>query len=203
MTATMVYQYMRNVTPELAEEFLTFKSKEVDMDCTITVEEVVMEHSRRERVMQGSERYKSINEGVDCKQKKAGLIKEENDQTESKSGLIDMKSPGFNLLDLLAKTVAKVNAMETVERVDENKKFKQEDRSYETMTASIVYHYMHKVTPNLAETFLTIIKSEEVDMKCSISVEEVVRVYRSKKVVREYERYNKDCSKVKCGLRPT
>ena len=40
-----------------------------------------------------------------------------------------MTEPGFNLLATLAKTAAKVNAMETVDRFDENKKFKQENKS--------------------------------------------------------------------------
>ena len=93
-----------------------------------------------------------------------------------------MPGRAFNLLDTLAKSNARVNAMETEHRDDENMKPKQEDQSDETtMTASIVYLYMRKVTPKMAEEFLTIIKSEEVDMKCNISVEEVIRI-------REYSR---------------
>ena len=93
--------------------------------------------------------------------------------------------------------------METEHRDDENMKPKQEDQSDETtMTASIVYLYMRKVTPKMAEEFLTTIKSVEVDMNCNISVEEVVREYsRSKKAVQECERF-KDCSKgIKCKVK--
>ena len=60
-------------------------------------------------------------------------------------------------------------------------------KAEEIMTASIVYHYMLQVTPELAERFLAIQKSE-VDISCTISLEEVVRKYRkSKKVVQGKE----------------
>ena len=179
VTASIVYDYMCKVTPKMAEEFkISIKSEELDMSCNITLEEVVRECSRRK---------KAVQECVDCKsiEEKAGLCKEEND---SKSG--------FNLIDmLLAKSVAKVNAMVTEQRIDENKKFEHVDKSNEAMTASIAYHYMRKVTPKLATSFLTIMKPDEVFMNCTITVEEVVRgYYSSKEAVQDCVRI-KHCSK--------
>jgi len=80
----------------------------------------------------------------------------------------------INIMDLLAKSVAKINAME-----DTNvRKRKLENEMPITAatcpdTAAIVYHYLRGVSPSLASTFLDI--NPDMNMECNVTLEEVVQ----------------------------
>ena len=70
----------------------------------------------------------------------------------------------FNIMILLAQSVAKINAMD-----DLNVK----KRKLDTETVAIVYHYLREVSPSIASTLLDI--HPDADMDCNITLEEVVQ----------------------------
>ena len=60
---------------------------------------------------------------------------------------MEESKPCFNIMNLLAQSVAKINALD-----DLNVK----KRKLDTETAAIVYHYLQAVSPSIASTLLKI-----------------------------------------------
>ena len=84
---------------------------------------------------------------------------------------------GFNIMNLLSKSVVKINAME--ERNVRKRKHESKIPSATSKcpdTASIVHHYLRGMNPLLATTFLDI--HPDVDMDCNVTLEEVVEKWR-------------------------
>jgi len=109
----------------------------------------------------------------------------------------------FNIMNLLAQSVAKIEAMDELDVKNPKLKIKL-PRTVDT--ASIVYHYLRVVSPEVAALLLDI--HPEVDMKCAITLVEVVQEWkkiRDNKAVLNVTKYedgvkdkvgiNKDCTK--------
>ena len=84
---------------------------------------------------------------------------------------------GFNIMNLLSQSAAKINAMEDMNV--KKGKFKNKMPSTATRcsdTVSMVYHYMRGVNPSLASTLLGI--HPNIDMDCKVTLEEVVQKWK-------------------------
>merc|ERR1719376_1700390 len=84
---------------------------------------------------------------------------------------------GFNIMNLLAQSAAKINAMDDKLNV---KKTKFEAKMSKTAkcqdVVSIVYHYLQGVSPSIASLLLDI--RPDVDMNCTITLQEVVQEWK-------------------------
>ena len=84
---------------------------------------------------------------------------------------------GFNIMNLLAQSAAKINAVEDMSVKKRKREIKMPSTAAKLLdTASIVYHYLLGVSPSLASTLLDI--HPDVDMDCNVTLEEVVEKWR-------------------------
>ena len=81
-------------------------------------------------------------------------------------------------MDLLAKSAAKINAMEDKEVKKTEADSKLRSAAMGPDEASIIYHYLQKVRPSIASSFLAI--HPEIDMDYNITLEEVVQEWKRK-----------------------
>jgi len=119
---------------------------------------------------------------------------------------MEQSQTSFNIMNLLAQSVAKIEAMDELDVKNPKLEIKVPRTARCTDTASIVYHYLRVVSPELASLLLDI--HPEVDMECTFTLEEVVQEWKmtgdNKAVlhVTKYEdsakekvKINKDCTK--------
>jgi len=145
---SIVYHYLRGVSPSIASLLLDIHP-DLDMDCTITLEEVVQVW----KLTGDKGAVSSLSKHKDeCKEK-------------------------ANLTELLAQFSAKINAMDDESDVKKKKFEIKMSRSAKCQdVASIVYHYLRGVSPSIASLLLDI--HPEVDMDCTITLEEVVQQWK-------------------------
>ena len=90
---------------------------------------------------------------------------------------MEKSTTGINIMNLLAKSVAKINAMEDINV--KKKKLESKIPSNATKcpdTAYIIYDYLRRVSPSIASSFLNI--HPGVDMDCFLTLEEVVQEWK-------------------------
>jgi len=89
---------------------------------------------------------------------------------------MEKNKSGFDIMNLLAQSVAKINAMEELE----GKRTELENKMLKTAkcrdVVSIVYHYLRGESPSIASLLLDI--HPDVDMDCTITLEEVVQEWK-------------------------
>jgi len=102
-------------------------------------------------------------------------VKMKNDGIKEKDVVVAMEKsePSFNIMNLLAQSVAKINAMEDLNLKKRKLETKMPSTSTCLDTAAIVYHYLRVVSPSIASALLDIYP--EVDMDCTITLDEVVQ----------------------------
>jgi len=106
---------------------------------------------------------------------------------------MEKNKSGFDIMNLLAQSVAKINAMEELE----GKRTELENKMLKTAkcrdVVSIVYHYLRGESPSIASLLLDI--HPDVDMDCTITLEEVVQEWKltgDKGAVSSLSKYNHD-----------
>ena len=85
---------------------------------------------------------------------------------------------GINIMDLLAKSVAKINAMEDKDVKKSNLESKLPSTEMSPEVASIVYNYLRGVSPTIASSLLDI--HPKIDKNYDITLEEVVQEWKIK-----------------------
>jgi len=89
---------------------------------------------------------------------------------------------GFDIMNLLAQSAAKINAMEDPKVIERKKvKIEMQSSSEYQDTGCIVYQYLQGVSPTIASTLLDI--NPEVNTSCNFTLEEVVQAWKIKEVV--------------------
>ena len=85
---------------------------------------------------------------------------------------------GIDLMNLLAKSAAKINAMEDRDVKKKELESKLPSTAMCQDVASIIYHYLRQISPKIASLLLNI--NPEIDMDFNISLEEVVQEWQIK-----------------------
>ena len=82
---------------------------------------------------------------------------------------MEKSKTGFNIMDLLAQSAAKINAMEDKGVKKTKLESKLPSTAMSPEVASIVYHYLQGVSPTIASSLLDI--HPEIDRNYNITLE--------------------------------
>jgi len=96
---------------------------------------------------------------------------------------MEKSKTGFDIMNLLAQSAAKINALEDRNVMKRKLGIKMPSSAECQDTASIVYHYLQGVSPTIASTLLDI--CPEVDTSCNFTLEEVVQAWKMKEGMEE------------------
>jgi len=89
---------------------------------------------------------------------------------------MEQSETSFNIMNLLAQSVAKIEAMDELDVKNPKLEIKLPRTARCTDTSSLVYHYLRVVNPAVASLLLDIYP--EADMDCTLTLEEVVQAWQ-------------------------